>query len=976
MPTDLSEKAFEAHIAHVLRNVNGFQMRESAEYDRARCLLPDDVTEFLRATQPDKWQRLKELYGAEAQSRFMRRLANEIDRRGSLDVLRKGIKDAGETFDLVYFQPATSMNPDYQRLYQGNVFALVRQLAYADDSSRTLDMALFLNGLPIFTAELKSTFMRQNVRHAMAQYKRDRDPKAALFLAGRCLGHFAVDPDEVYVTTRLQGADTVFLPFNKGRSRGAGNPPVHDNYDTHYLWEDIWTKDSLLNLLSQFLRESDSKAGKRRAPDIIFPRYHQLDAVRRLIADAREKGAGQRYLIQHSAGSGKSYSIAWLAHQLASLHDADDNIVFHSVVVITDRRILDRQLQATIRQFEQIRGLVENIDKTSRQLQDALEAGKRIIVATLQKFPMIVEKIGDLPGSRFAVIVDEAHSSQSGESTQSMRAALGIKQMDAAEDDPDPPTWEDKIVESMRARRHQKNISMFAFTATPKNKTLELFGEKRDDGASGAFSLYSMRQAIEEGFILDVLRHYITYRAYWQLRKTISDDPKYQSRAAKSLLRRHVEEQPETIAKKVEVIVDHFHEHVAPQIKNQARAMIVARSRIAALRYYRELKRCLAEKNYPYAALVAFSGSLEDDGRAVTEAGENGFSEAQTAERFMQGQNRFLVVAEKFQTGFDAPLLMAMYVDKKLAGVHAVQTLSRLNRIHPRKDSTVVLDFVNRAEHIQAAFQPYFEASLLSESADHNLLYDHERKLRDFHFFSDDEVDAFVKALYENTDQPRLQSLLRPALDRMSLADQDERAEFHSRLDSFLRCYAFLAQVIPFEDASLEKLYQFSRYLWRLSSQASAADALPLEALQNVDIAAYGVHRSSDGALTPEPRLHALEPLLETDPLGDAEDPLEPLSEIIQFLNEFFGENADAAWDTLNEVKDEVARDEAVRSAVQINPRDKAKLTIDAAASASVTRRHKVSFEFFKEFSDNTFVRDYLLDWINDEVVKRIGGQD
>lgn len=962
MPVDISEKNFEAQIEHVLRNTHGYHKRLPEDYDRHLCLIAADVIDFIRGTQPEAWRALRAVYQDDAEKRFLRRLASEIDKRGTLDVLRNGLKDAGVAIKLAYFAPATAMNPDYQRLYQGNIFSIVRQLRYKPGANLSLDLALFLNGLPVFTAELKNNFSGQNAQHAMRQYRADRDPKAPLFKFGRCPAHFAVDPDLVYVTTHLRGEATFFLPFNKGKYGGAGNPPAHDNFATGYLWEEVWATDSLLNLLEQFIYITD-KDGKK---EMIFPRYHQLDAVRRLIADAREKGAGQHYLIQHSAGSGKSYSIAWLAHQLANLHSARDEKVFDTVVVITDRRVLDRQLQAAIRQFEQTRGLVENIDRTSRQLQQALEDGKQIIVTTLQKFPYVVDEIGKLPGSKFAVIVDEAHSSQSGEGVKSLKATLSDAAGDE-EDGPDPPTWEDEIVESMRARKQQTNISMFAFTATPKNKTLELFGEHCPDGSFEAFSLYSMRQAIEERFILDVLENYTTYKSYWRLLKKIDEDPEYPSSKAKRLLTKYVDAHPESISKKVEIIVEHFREHVMPQIRNKAKAMIVTRSRLHAVRYALELKKHLKQQNHDYGALVAFSGSINDGGVEFSEAKMNGFPEAQTAGTFNQDENRFLVVAEKFQTGFDQPLLAAMYVDKPLKGVHAVQTLSRLNRIHPDKASTIVLDFANQAQHIQEAFKPYYEATILSEGTDHNLLYDRERGLIDHHFFTQIEVDEFVAALYsKRAKQPELRALLDPVLERVQAVAEDERAEFRSDLTDYIRLYAFLSQIIPFEDVGLEKLYEFARHLRRLLP--ADREQLPTEIFDTIDLDSYRLRRTSAGSLTPDPRLEMLEPMLESETYGPSEDPVEPLSEIIQFLNEVFGDEWEQAYKTVTEVKQEVSRDPGVSNAIRINPPDKARPTVDDAVIDAITKRYRSHFKFFKRVNDDPFVKSFLLDWFFDEL--------
>ena len=976
MPVDISERRFEAQIEHVLRNQHGYHKRLSQDYDRDHCLIPQDVISFIQGTQPEKWSALRAIHKDEAETLFLRRLAKEIDKRGTLDVLRNGVHDLGQHFRLVYYRPATTFNPDTQRRYQGNIFSVVRQLQYKAGAMLSLDLALFVNGLPIFTAELKNNLTGQNVNHATHQYRKDRDPREPLFNFDRCLAHFAVDPEQVYVTTRLQGDKTRFLPFNKGKANGAGNPTADNNFATHYLWEEVWAKDSLLNLLEKFIYITvEEEKGKKSKKSMIFPRYHQLDAVRRLVDAAQAKGAGQRYLIQHSAGSGKSYSIAWLAHQLSALHNDQDEKVFDTVVVITDRRVLDQQLQQVVRQFEQTRGLVALITQSSQQLRQALEDGKQIIVTTLQKFPVIVNKTGQLPGNKFAVIVDEAHSSQSGESVKSLKTILGDIDLEAAaveEDDPDLVTWEDRIVASMRARQQQANISMFAFTATPKNKTLELFGERRPDGTYEAFSLYSMKQAIEERFILDVLKNYTTYKAYWRLLKTVGDDPEYESRKAKRLLQRFVDLSEESIAKKIEIIVEHFHEHVVHQIQNKAKAMIVTRSRRHALRYYRALKKYLAQQGYDYGALVAFSGPLDDDdGVSVTEAGLNGFPDKETAEAFKGDEYRFLVVANKFQTGFDAPLLLAMYVDKPLSGVHAVQTLSRLNRTHPAKESTIVLDFANQAQHIQEEFQPYYKTTVLSEGTDPNLLYDLARKLREYQFYTPDEATDFVRLLLsDDAHQGQLQNQLAPVVDRVNAGSVAERADFRSELQRYTRLYAFLSQIIPYEDAELEKLYYFARCLWRLLPPDPSQ--LPTEILDLIDLESYRVRKTSSGSLPPDPQLEMLEPMLESETYGATEDPKEPLSEIIQFLNDEFGEDAPAAREMVKEVFKDTAGDIGVSNAVRTNPLDKARLTVDEVARSGFTRRHATNFRVYQRFSDDEHVRNRILDGIFEAVVKKV----
>ncbi|MCA1562049.1 MAG: DEAD/DEAH box helicase family protein [Acidobacteria bacterium] len=642
-------------------SLGGYRRRGPEEYDRELCLIGRDVLDFVMATQPKMWQRLREHYGDDVKERFLRRVSGEVAKRGTLDVLRNPIKDAGCRFDLAYFRPSSGLNPDVQRLYEANVFSEVRQLKYTTRNENSLDMVLFLNGLPLFTAELKNQFTGQDVEHAKRQYRTDRDPREPFFAFGRCLAHFAVDPDLVAVTTRLEGQATVFLPFNQGRFGGAGNPPVPPTriaYATAYLWDRIWTRDSVLNLVQQFVHEveeEDDRGHKTGKKSLIFPRYHQLDAVRRLVAHAREHGAGEHYLIQHSAGSGKSNSIAWLAHQLSILHESHDLRVFDSIIIVTDRRVLDRQLQRTVRQFEQTSGIVENIDQTSRQLKEALESGKTIIVTTLQKFPVIAETMGELAGTRFALIIDEAHSSQSGESTKKLKQVLAASSLEDAareETQEEEEDLEHRIVAEMRQRGRLKNVSTFAFTATPKSKTMELFGEKKPDGTFEPFSLYSMRQAIDEGFILDVLQNYTTYKVYWNLLKKIQNDPHYDRAKASYLMQSFVGLHEHAIRKKVEVMVEHFHAQVAGRIKGRAKAMVVTRSRLHAVRFKIDFDTYLREQGYPYKALVAFSGEVHDGGVTHSESNMNGgVSEAQTAKTFERAEFRFLIVANKFQTG-------------------------------------------------------------------------------------------------------------------------------------------------------------------------------------------------------------------------------------------------------------------------------------------------------------------------------------
>ena len=954
----------------------GYRKRTSDDYDRALCLIPRDVLDFVYATQPKEWEKLTQHHGAQVKDRFLRRLASEIGQRGVLDVLRNGVKDSGCKFQLYYFRPSSGLNAEVQRLYEGNLFAVIRQLHYSDkDKDKSLDLAIFLNGVPIFTAELKNPLTGQTVQDAIQQYKTTRDPREPLLAFRRCLGHFAVDPDFVFVTTKLAGPKTVFLPFNRGKFGGAGNPPkvpTETGYATDYLWERIWSRDSVLNLIQHFLQDvelEDDKGRKTGERALIFPRYHQLDCVRRLVADARATGTGQRYLIEHSAGSGKSNSIAWLAHQLSVLHDAEDQRVFDSIVVITDRRILDRQLQSTVRQFEQTAGLVENIDTTSRQLKAALETGKTIIVTTLQKFPVIVNDMADLAGQRFAVIVDEAHSSQSGESTRSLKAVLAAGSLEEAEkEEAGAETPEEEldaqILEAMQQRGRLPNVSWFAFTATPKPKTLELFGTQRADGKFEAFSLYSMRQAIEEQFILDVLEHYTTYKVFWHLLKKIEDDPHYEKGKASYLLRSFVDLHEHAIRKKVTIMVEHFHGQVASRIGGKAKAMIVTRSRLHAVRFKLAVAAYLREKGYPHQALVAFSGSVRDEGIAYTEGGMNGFSERQTAEAFKRPEYRFLVVANKFQTGFDQPLLHTMYVDKKLGGVNAVQTLSRLNRVHPGKTETMVLDFANEADVIQYAFAPYYEKTLLAEATNPNVLYTLERQLADFHVYEPAEVEAFARLYFQpKSTQDQLYAALAPCVERFQHLGKDEQATFRGQLTDYVRLYAFLSQILTFADIDLEKLYVFARLLRRYLPLEP--ETLPREIQQAINMDSYTVRPTWTGKIALERGEQELPPIQPKGAAAGGPEAVEALSQIIAELNQRFGTDfteADKVF--IAQLEERLAEDPALTASIRVNPPENARLTFDYVVTDRLQDMVDSNFKFYKRVTDDRDFARFFLDWL------------
>ncbi len=960
----------------------GYHKRSPEDYDKVLCLLPRDALDFIYATQPKEWDKFKKQYGNEAKDKFLQRLAHEIQHRGTLDVLRKGIKANGCKFQLAYFRPASGLNEAVQRLYAGNIFSVVRQLKYSKKNENSLDLVLFLNGLPVITAELKNPLMGQTVQDAVKQYRLTRDPREPLFAFSRCLAHFAVDPDLAYMTTHLQGPQTRFLPFNQGQNGGAGNPPSWHGFATAYLWERIWSRDSLLDLVQNFVHiveEEDEEGKKTGKTTLIFPRYHQLDSVRRLLADAREHGTGKRYLIQHSAGSGKSNSIAWLAHQLTTLHAANDQCIFDSVIVITDRRVLDRQLQRTVRQFEQTLGLVENIDQTSRQLKTALEDGKKIIVTTLQKFPVIADEMIALTGHHFAVIIDEAHSSQGGESTMGLKRVLAAGSLEEAEREEGSAgeDSEDAINAQIKRRGFLPTVSYFAFTATPKPETLELFGTRQNDGRYAAFSLYTMRQAIEENFILDVLENYTTYKAYWSLLKKVEDDPRYDREKAARLLCSFVDLHEHSIGIKVEIMGEHFAGQIAHRIGGKAKAMIVTRSRLHAVRYKLALDKYLEDKRYPFNALVAFSGTVKDPdtGLTYTERQMNGLPEKQTAETFKRDEYRLLVVAEKFQTGFDQPLLHTMYVDKHLRGVHAVQTLSRLNRVHALKDETMVLDFANEAEDIQKAFEPYYDRTLLKEGTDPNLLYDLQSGLTDFQFYSEAEIRRFANIYFDpKGTQDKLHAALAPVVDRYRAVSKEEQTEFRTKLADYVCLYAFISQIISFTDADLERLYVFGRLLLR--KLPVSRDKLPVEVQRNIDIESYRVHQTSSGKIKLQRQTVELPPVGPRGvPLLSPED-IEPLSKIIKELNERFGTDlGEHARLSIQQLEDQLASDPALEASIRANTRDNARLTFDHVVSDHLQEMVDSDFKFYKQVTDDQEFAQALLDWLFERFYKTKTGK-
>ena len=898
MPT-YTETDFEDHIeAHL--NQSRYRSLQSGVYDKELCLIRSEMLRFIQMTQLEAYQKLEQQYGAETPDKLLDRVSRAIKNRGVLDVLRKGIKDRGCHFNLTYFLPSSGMNPKHKELYEKNRFSLIRQLHYAQKNEKSLDMVLFLNGLPLATIELKNSLTGQVVADAEKQYRTSRDSREPLFRFKRCLVHFAVGNEKVSMTTRLQGNKTRFFPFNKDIE----NPVNPEGHKTAYLWEDILQPDNLMALINDFIHEQETtekvydakmdvvKDEKRTV--LIFPRYHQLDVIRKLKATIVAEGVGHNYLIQHTTGSGKSNSIAWLAHLLTHLYSSenDTNRIFDSIIVVTDRRVLDRQLQSTIKQVAQVDGVVHAVDKDSAQLRSFLESGKDIIISTIQKFSVIAEEIGKLKSKTFAVIIDEAHSSQSGESAKNLRVSLSHGIPTEIEDDEavEASDIDAKILEQMERRRMQDHISYFGFSGTPKNKTLELFGRKDTEGKFVPFHVYSMRQSITEGFTLDVLQNYTTFKRYFELVKSVPEDEEYEKARTLRTLTNYVDLQPYSIEKKTQIILDHFSEHTAKMIESKGRAMLVTPSRLHCVKYKQEFDRQMKEMKLPYGCLVAFSNTVHDTDSGVeyTENGMNALPPSTSiADSFKDPQYRILIVASKFQTGFDEPMLQTMYVDKRLDGLQCVQTLSRLNRVATGKTDTLVLDFVNEPEQIQEAFQQYYQTTMLAEETDPNRLYDLQHQLEGFDLYDAETIDQFCLIFYD-PDQPDelLQGVFDGVVERWAALERNDREEFRSTLQSYIRLYGYISQLITFTDVALEKLYVFGRSLNKKLPKRDHPDLQ--DVLDSVDLDSFRVQKTHDSL---QLSLEAQDSEVEgfgSDVGGIREPEQDFLSNIINALNEAY----------------------------------------------------------------------------------------
>jgi type I restriction enzyme R subunit len=969
MKTDTSEKGLETIIVGDM-TTHGWIAGSPNDYDRSYAVDLVQLRAFVAATQPLLVDALDLDKDTPTRQKFFARLQGEVTKRGVIDVLRHGIKHGPHSLDLFYGTP-TSGNKRAEERNAASRFSVTRQLRYSlDDTMNALDVGLFINGLPIATFELKNSLTKQTVADAIEQYKRDRNPRELLFQFGRCIAHFAIDDAEVRFCTQLKGGASWFLPFNKGWNDGAGNPPNPAGLKTNYFWKETLSPKGLTNIIenyAQIVEIKEEKTGKKKREQI-FPRYHQLDVVRKLLTHVGEHGAGKRYLIEHSAGSGKSNSIAWLAHQLVSLK-RNDEPVFESVIVVTDRTILDDQLHSTIKNFMQVGATVGHADH-SGDLRKFIESGKKIIVSTVQKFPFILEDISsDHRGKSFAIMIDEAHSSQGGKTSAALSTALS-----SAGEEEDDETIEDKINRIMEAKKLLSNASYFAFTATPKSKTLEIFGEPYQEGGATKhrpFHSYTMKQAIEESFILDVLKSYTPVDSYYKLVKTIESDPEFDTKKAKKKLRRYVESHDHAIRVKAEIIVDNFHEQVIDlrKIGGEARAMVVTGGINRAIQYFHAIRSYLEERKSPYKAIVAFSGKHQYGGTDVTEATLNGFPSLEIPDKIQEHPYRFLICADKFQTGYDEPLLHTMYVDKALSGVKAVQTLSRLNRARPQKHDTFVLDFINDIATIQASFEPYYRTTILAQETDANKLHDLKADLDRSAVYTTESLEEFVK-LYLNgagreTLDPFLDGCVAVYRERL---DENGQVEFKGKAKAFVRSYNFLSAILPYTNADWERLSIFLTFLIP-KLPAPKEEDLSKGILESIDMDSYRAEKRATVKIQLPDQDAEIEPIPADASGGRAAPELDLLSSILKSFNDTFGNIKWTDDDRVlrlvtEEIPAKVAADKAFQNAKKNSDKQNARIEHDKALKRVMTAFLKDDAELYKQFSDNPEFRRWLTDTV------------
>ena len=967
--TNTKESGLEALIVKWLVEQNGYEEGSNADYNKEYAIDETRLFRFLQDTQPMQMDKLGVFKSEQKKRQFLNRLQGELAKRGIIDVLRNGIKMYPVDLIMFYLTP-TENNTRAKEMFEKNIFSVTRQLRYAQDSGAlALDMCIFINGLPVITFELKNQLTKQNADDAVMQYKKDRDSRELLFSFKRCMVHFALDDACIKFCTKLAGKDSWFLPFDKGYNDGAGNPPNPNGLMTDYLWKNILTKEKLALIIenyAQVIIEADEDTKKKKEKQI-FPRYHQLDVVTKLLDDVKENGIGQKYLIQHSAGSGKSNSIAWLAHQLIGL-EKDGHPMLDSVIVVTDRRILDKQIRDTIKQFMQVSNVVAWAEH-SGDLTDAITKGKRIIVTTIEKFPYVIPKIGaDHKENRFAIIIDEAHSGQSGRNSAQMNLALsGL----ASDDEMDN---EDKINAMMEGRKLLNNASYFAFTATPKNKTLETFGIPYQDGDEikhRPFHVYTMKQAIQEGFILDVLKNYTPIDSFYKLMKTVEDDPMFDKRRAQKKLRNFVESDSYTIAKKAAMMIDHFHEQVIAKAKigGLARAMVVTASIPRCIEYYYAINKCLADRHSPYKAVIAFSGEHKYNGQdpALTSAAINGFPDAKIPRALKQDPYRILIVADMFQTGFDEPLLHTMYVDKMLYDIKAVQTLSRLNRCHPKKYDTFVLDFANKPEIIEKSFSRYYRTTILSGETDPNKLYDLVATMEEYQVYAAENVELLVDLYLNGADRDKLDPILDACTAIYKQLETDDQIKFKSAAKAFVRTYGFLGAILPYGNADWERLSIFLNLLIpKLPSPRE--DDLSQGILEAIDLESYRNEAREVMSIRLEDSDSEVAPV----PAGKVGHIIEPemdlLSVILSDFNNMFG---NISWNDKDNVRRQileipvmVSRDEKYQNAMKNSDEQSARLESERALQQVIFAIMADNMELFKQFQDNPSFKKWLSDMV------------
>ena len=983
--TDTSEKGLQKYIVKELVEQNKFRESVSNDFDKEFCINPKQLWEFIKETQPEAYEMIQR----KGERSFLVRLDEKIQKLGIIEVLRKGVKHFDKTVELFYRQPSSNYNLKDLDKYNTNIFSVTQELVYSSDNANRLDLTVFLNGLPIITCELKNPLSGQTVHNGIRQYQNDREPKEKIFSFARCMVHFAADTELVFMTTQLNGKKTFFLPFNKGLNDGkpvapfgAGNPINPKGLKTHYFWEEILTKHSLANIIDKFaqITEEADEETKKVKRFMIFPRYHQLTAVRQILAHAKTNGVGKKYLIHHSAGSGKSKSIAWLAHQLHGLFDTTgENHLFDSIIVITDRIVLDKQLSEDIKQFSPQRGIVEHItnvggSKTSK-LKEALANRKKVIVCTVQTFPFLLDEMSDMPAMKFGIIIDEAHSGQSGQTSSKMNAVLANK--DDIEEQ-EEKTIEDKINELIESRRMITNGSYFAFTATPKNKTLETFGVKSNETYTDengeikhkfyAFHVYSMKQAIEEEFILDVLKNYTTYNSFYKLIKAVEDNPEFDTKQAQKKLRAYVEGHEFAISEKAKIMIDHFHRDVRYLINGEAKAMVVTKSIEAAIKYKQAFDVYLKEIKSPYKAIVAFSGTKNLQGIDYNEVSMNNFKTHKTdiPKNFKKLEYRFLIVAEKFQTGFDEPLLHTMYVDKRLANVQAVQTLSRLNRAKkPYKKDTFVLDFYNSAEDIELAFKPYYTATILSEETNPNKLNDLVDAMEVFEVYTAYEIENFFEKYIAGEERTKLDPIIdRSANNFKNGLNKDQQIDFKAKAKSFLRVYSYLGKILDFNNQDWEKLYWFLKYLVPklfIEQSNDLADGI----LESIDMDSYRPSKEATRDIIMEPEPGEVDPIPVDVRGGQIKPEMDTLENILSLFNQRFG---DIEWLDKDKVRqiltkhlpDEMKANKEIMDAVRYSDKQNAKISSDKKLEELMQQYLFSQTEIFKKFTtDKDFQRKY-----------------